>query len=166
MKADTNEQAPAGPSAPAAAATDPASQILELGILPLRNTVVYPQMPHQLTAGRDRSIRALEAAAEGDSVIGIFTQRNAAVEDPGLADLFEIGTVAKIHRVFKMPDGTVRLIVQGLTRARLAGAVLEQPYLKARVEPIAETGDEESMTVQALKRTASAQFQAIIDLSP
>lgn len=92
---------------------DPGPAISELGILPLRNTVVYPHMPHQLTASRDRALRALEAAAEGDSVIGIFAQRDAEVEEPSQADLFEFGSIAKIHRIFKMPDGTVRLIVQG-----------------------------------------------------
>ena len=140
--------------------------VSELGILPLRNTVVYPQMPHQLTAGRERSIRVLDAAAAVDNIIGMFAQRDATVEDPGPDDLFSVGTVAKIHRVFKMPDGTVRLIVQGLGRGRLVKMVQEQPYLKALVETIEETGDEEDTTVRALQRTVSTQFQAIVDLSP
>jgi len=148
---------------PAEEETGPA--ISELGILPLRNTVVYPHMPHQLTAGRDRSLRVLEAA-EGDSVIGIFSQRDAEVEEPSQTDLFEFGTIAKIHRIFKMPDGTVRLIVQGLGRGRLLEMVREEPFLTARIQAVEETGDEESMTVKALTRTVSTQFQAIVDLSP
>jgi len=147
------------------AAADTVPSITELGILPLRNTVVYPHMPHQLTAGRARSLRALEAA-EGDNVIGIFAQRDAEVEEPSQADLFEFGTIAKIHRVFKMPDGTVRLIVQGLGRGQLLEMVREEPFLTARIQAVEETGDEESMTVKALTRTVSSQFQAIVDLSP
>lgn len=143
-----------------------APTISELGILPLRNTVVYPHMPHQLTAGRDRSLRALDVATDGDSIIGIFAQRDVEVEEPSQADLFEFGCIAKIHRVFKLPDGTVRLIVQGLSRGQLLEVVREDPYLTGRVQSVAESGDEDSMTVKALTRTIRSQFQAIVDLSP
>ena len=69
-----------------------------MGILPLRNTVVYPHMPNQLTAGRERSLRALEKAAEASAPIAIFTQRNADVEEPSLDDVYPVGTIAKIHQ--------------------------------------------------------------------
>ncbi|MFC1525335.1 endopeptidase La, partial [Candidatus Latescibacterota bacterium] len=165
MKADRDDQQVElpGDSQPAVEETPGPP---ELGILPLRNTVVYPQMPHQLTAGRDRSLRVLEVAGEGDGIIGMFAQRDAQVEEPDQADLFPVGTIAKLHRTFKMPDGTVRLIVQGLGRGRLIELTQEQPFLKAQVEPLDESGDPESMTVKALTRTVNSQFQAIVDLSP
>ena len=137
-----------------------------LGILPLRNTVVYPHMPHQLTAGRERSLRALEAAPEGPQTIGIFTQRQADVEEPALDDIYPVGTIAKIHRMWRLPDGSVRLIVQGLERGVLQQVTQTDPYLQARVLPLADEGDESSTAAQALMRTVNAQFQAVIDLSP
>ncbi|MDP7362759.1 MAG: LON peptidase substrate-binding domain-containing protein, partial [Candidatus Latescibacteria bacterium] len=135
-----------------------------LGILPLRNTVVYPHMPHQLTAGRERSLRALEAAPEGPQTIGIFTQRQADVEEPALDDIYPVGTIAKIHRMWRLPDGSVRLIVQGLERGVLQQVTQTDPYLQARVLPLADEGDESSTAAQALMRTVNAQFQAVIDL--
>ncbi|MBT4100207.1 MAG: endopeptidase La [Gemmatimonadetes bacterium] len=137
-----------------------------LGILPLRNTVVYPHMPHQLTAGRERSLRALEEAPEGPQTIGIFTQRSAEVEEPAIDDIYPVGTIAKIHRMWRLPDGSVRLIVQGLERGVLQQVTQTEPYLQAKVLPLADVGDESSTEAQALMRTVNAQFQAVIDLSP
>ena len=137
-----------------------------LGILPLRNTVVYPHMPHQLTAGRERSLRALEGAPEGPQTIGIFTQRHAEVEEPATDDIYPVGTIAKIHRMWRLPDGSVRLIVQGLERGVLQQVIQTEPYMQAKVLPLADVGDESSTEAQALMRTVNAQFQAVIDLSP
>ena len=78
----------------------------EMGICPLRDTVVYPHMPQLLTASRRSSIRATEAALEGDGLIGLFAQRDPAVEDPGMADLHGVGTIGKIHREWRLPDGS------------------------------------------------------------
>ena len=112
-----------------------------LGILPLRNTVVYPHMPHQLTAGRERSLRALEAAPDGPQTIGIFTQRQADVEEPALDDIYPVGTIAKIHRMWRLPDGSVRLIVQGLERGRLQQVTQTEPFLQATILPIGSWAD-------------------------
>ncbi|MBT5057941.1 MAG: endopeptidase La [Gemmatimonadetes bacterium] len=123
-------------------------------------------MPHQLTAGRERSLRALEEAPEGPQTIGIFTQRSAEVEEPAIDDIYPVGTIAKIHRMWRLPDGSVRLIVQGLERGVLQQVTQTEPYLQAKVLPLADVGDESSTEAQALMRTVNAQFQAVIDLSP
>jgi ATP-dependent Lon protease len=134
-------------------------------ILPLRNAVVYPLMPHQLTAGRRSSIRALEVSAESDNIIGLFSQRDAEVEEPTRADLYPIGTLAKIVRLWRMPDDSVRLIVQGQSRARLEEVVHGKPFIKGRVRSLRDKGDLEGMPLKALGRTVSTQFQTIVDLS-
>ncbi|MBT3345876.1 MAG: endopeptidase La [Gemmatimonadetes bacterium] len=123
-------------------------------------------MPHQLTAGRERSLKALEAAPDGPQTIGIFTQRRAEVEEPAIDDIYPVGTIAKIHRMWRLPDGSVRLIVQGLERGRLQQVTQTVPFLQATVLPIDDEGDESSTEAQALMRTVNAQFQAVIDLSP
>lgn len=137
-----------------------------VGIFPLRNTVVYPFMPHQLTAARQRSLRVLDAAVENDSLIGIFLQKNLEAEEPGADDLYKMGTLAKIHRLWRMPDGSVRLIVQGIARVRLQELVQESPYLKGRIKERHDRGDVESTAVEALSRTVDQQFRAIVERSP
>jgi ATP-dependent Lon protease len=139
--------------------------VKQIPILPLRNAVVYPLMPHQLTAGRQRSIRALEAAAENDNIIGLFSQRDGGIEDPTKADLYRVGTLAKIVRLWRMPDDSVRLIVQGQSRARLEDIVTEKPFISGRVRRLKDKGDPAGMPIKALGRTVSTQFQAIVDLS-
>jgi ATP-dependent Lon protease len=138
----------------------------EVGILPLRNTVVYPFMPHQLTAARQRSLRVLDAAIEKDSLIGIFVQKNLEAEDPEAEDLYKMGTLAKIHRLWRMPDGSVRLIVQGVTRIRLQEMVQSNPYLRGRVRQCNDRGAINSTAVEALSRTVDQQFRAIVESSP
>ncbi len=137
----------------------------QIPILPLRNAVVYPLMPHQLTAGRQRSIRALEVAAENDNIIGLFSQRDGGIEEPTEADLYRVGTLAKIVRLWRMPDDSVRLIVQGQSRARLEDIVTERPFISGQVRRLRDKGDPAGMPIKALGRTVSTQFQAIVDLS-
>ncbi len=137
----------------------------EIEIVPLRNTVVFPYMPQQLTASRPPTIQAIETAMEGDSLIGVFAQRDGELEEPAVADLYAVGTVAKIHRLWRMPDGSVRLIVQGMARAALGEALQDKPYIKARISRLEDEGDSASMAVEALTRTMASQFQAIVDMT-
>ncbi len=136
-------------------------------MLPLRDTVLFPQSVLPLAAGRPSSLSLIEDAARSGQLIGVFTQRDPATEDPQGADLYRIGTLATIHKVLKQPDGTVRLVVQGLARVRLAEVTQVRPYLKARVEEPAEVlppaGDLET---EALVRNASTLFRQIVALSP
>ena len=137
---------------------------MELGIFPLRNSVVYPYMPQQLTASRERSIEVVDRAVNEDHLIGIFVQRDPEVEVPAIKDLHNMGTIARIHKVWRMPDGSVRLIVQGAARGTMGAPVHDEPFLKAAVERLDDVGDADAMDVQAMSRTVRNQFQAIIKL--
>jgi ATP-dependent Lon protease len=138
-----------------------------VAILPLRDTVLFPQAVLPLSAGRPASLQLLEEAARTGRVIGVVAQRDAAQDEPGPDGLHPVGVVTVIHKMAKQPDGTVRLVVQGLSRFRLVEVLQQKPYLRARIETLAEPaeapGDVES---QALMRNAVALFQKIVSLSP
>lgn len=105
----------------------------QVPILPLRDTVLFPQSALPLGAGRESSVRLLEDVVRGGRLIGVFTQRDPSTEDPQEADLHRIGTLATVHKVLKQPDGTVRLVVQGLHRIRIVEMSQVRPYLVARI---------------------------------
>jgi ATP-dependent Lon protease len=109
-----------------------------LPILPLRNTVLFPGVVIPISAGRDKSIRLINDANAGDKIIGVVAQRNEADEDPTKNDIYSIGTVARILRVLKMPDGNVTVILQGKKRFEIDAVTSEKPYLKAYVKEVAE----------------------------
>jgi ATP-dependent Lon protease len=137
----------------------------ELPILPLRGVVVYPQTAVPLTIGQPRSIRLVDDVASGQRLIGLLTSKDADNENPGPDQLYRIGTVAMIHRLFRAPDGTIRLLVQGLSRFRVVEFTETEPYLKAKVEPAPEI-EEEGLEVDALARNIREQFIHIADLMP
>jgi len=91
----------------------------ELPILPLRDTVLFPNSFMPLAVARESSVRLIDEAISTGKVIGVFTQRDASVEEPMQGDLYKVGTASQIHKMFKLPDGSLRLIVQGLTRLTL-----------------------------------------------
>jgi len=139
-----------------------------LAILPLRGVVVYPLTAVPLTVGQPRSIKLVDDAAAGQRIIGLLASTNPELETPGPADLYRIGTAAVVHRLFRAPDGTIRLLVQGLARFRLVEFLQEEPYLKATIELAPETVEtaESSLEVEALMRNLSDQFQRLGDLVP
>src|SRR5881296_1532402 len=138
-----------------------------LGILPLRNTVVFPHAVVPLGSGRASSLRLIEEALAGSRLVGAVMQRDAAEDAPGAAGLHRVGTVVVIHRVLKQADGTLRLIVQGLERFRMVEIVQESPYLRARIEHIADDGDTSpTVELEALARSALGLFQKVVSLSP
>lgn len=108
----------------------------ELAVLPLRNTVLFPGVVIPITAGRDKSIRLLQKANKGDKTIGVVSQIDPDNEDPGTKDIYEIGTVARIVRMFKMPDGNTTVIIQGKKRFRVNEIVQEEPFMKAKVSVV------------------------------
>src|SRR5216684_2642975 len=138
-----------------------------VSILPLRDLVVFPYAVLPLAAGRESSLRLIEDAVRARRPIGAFGQLDATMDAPTENDLHRIGTFTVIHKVIKQPDGPVRLAVQGLSRIRLIEVVQTHPFIKARVEEVAETmppaGDLES---EALVRTATTVFRKIVELSP
>src|SRR4051794_12328317 len=110
----------------------------ELPILPLRDTVLFPNSFMPLAVARESSVRLIDDAIANGKLIAVFTQRDAAVEEPLQADLFTVGTATHIHKMFKLPDGSLRLIVQGLARLRLDEILPTQPYPPARLRAAAE----------------------------
>ena len=139
----------------------------ELPILPLRDTVLFPNSFMPLAVARETSVRLIDDAIVGGKLVGIFTQRDASVEAPGQDDLYEIGTATHVHKMFKLPDGSLRLIVQGLARVRLDRVISARPYLRAEVSPAVETtGDEDHLEIDALERNIKSNFQQVISFSP
>ncbi len=138
-----------------------------VSVLPLRDAVLFPYAVMPLGAGRESSVRLIEDAMSGSRAMGAFGQLVASVDAPQESDLHRIGTYTTIHKVFKQPDGSVRLAVQGLTRIRLIEIVQTRPFLRARVEEVPEilpvTGDLEA---EALSRNATTLFRQIVELSP
>jgi ATP-dependent Lon protease len=105
-------------------------------ILPLKNTVLFPGVVIPITAGRDKSIKLIKDANKADKIIGVVAQRNEDVENPGAQDIHEMGTVAQILRVLKMPDGNTTIIIQGKKRFKIKSILEEQPYLRAEIESV------------------------------
>ena len=139
----------------------------ELPVLPLRDTVLFPNSFMPLAVARESSVRLIDDAIAHGKLIAVFTQRDAAVEEPGQADLFGVGTATHIHKMFKLPDGSLRLIVQGLARLTLDSVVAGTPYLRARVSAAAEgTNDADRLEIDALARNIKTNFQQVVSLSP
>jgi ATP-dependent Lon protease len=137
-----------------------------LPILPLRGLVVYPQTAVPLTVGQSRSIKLVDDVVSGEErLIGLIASRNPELETPEPKDLFEVGTVAVVHRLFRAPDGTIRLVVQGLSRFKVKEFTQQEPYLKANIELIPENV-EEGAEIEALVRNARGQFEKIAEMIP
>ncbi|WP_196886637.1 endopeptidase La [Aureivirga sp. CE67] len=124
-----------------------------LPILPLRNTVLFPGVVIPITAGRDKSIALIKEANKGNKVIGVVAQKNENVENPTLEDIHTVGTVARILRVLKMPDGNTTVIIQGKKRFEVKEIIQEEPFMKATAVPVPEHRPE----------TEDKEFDAIIE---
>ncbi|HEX6819312.1 MAG TPA: endopeptidase La [Ktedonobacterales bacterium] len=135
----------------------------ELPILPLKDTVVYPYAVMPLGVGKERSIRLIDEVMRGSRLIGLVAQKDAEVDEAGPDDCFTIGSVARIARLLRIPDGTIQVIVQGLQRIAIEEFTAEQPFLKARARLIPETS-EDNIEMEALKRTAIDLFQRMVNL--
>ncbi|WP_299388268.1 endopeptidase La [uncultured Lacinutrix sp.] len=124
-----------------------------LPILSLRNTVLFPGVVIPITAGRDKSIKLIDDANKGNKVIGVVSQKDEAVEDPKAGDIHLVGTVARILKVLKMPDGNTTVIIQGKKRFSIAEVITEEPYINATVREVPE----------AKPAKKNKEFQAITD---
>jgi ATP-dependent Lon protease len=124
-----------------------------LPILPLRNTVLFPGVVIPITAGRDKSIHLIKDANQGAKVIGVVAQKDETVENPGIQDINTLGTVARILRVLKMPDGNTTVIIQGKKRFEIAEILTEEPYMTATIRETRESRPDET----------SVEFSTIID---
>jgi ATP-dependent Lon protease len=120
-----------------------------------------------LAVAREASVRLIDEATTSGRMIGVFTQREATVEDPSQDDLYPIGTATHIHKMFKLPDGSLRLIVQGLARVRLDRLIQSRPYLRAAVTHAEDVlRDEDHLEIDALQRNIKSNFQQVVSLSP
>jgi ATP-dependent Lon protease len=139
----------------------------ELPILPLRDTVLFPNSFMPLAVARESSVRLIDEALSAGKLIGVFTQRDASIEEPLQSDLYRVGTASHIHKMFKLPDGSLRLIVQGLARLTLDDITETRPYLRARVSPAIEAlEDHDRLEIDALLRNIKTNFQQVVSLSP
>ncbi len=139
----------------------------DMPVLPLRDTVLFPNSFMPLAVAREASVRLIDEASTSGRMIGVFTQREATVEEPLLEDLYPIGTATHIHKMFKLPDGSLRLIVQGLTRVRLDKLLQTSPYLRGAVSLADEVlRPEDHLEIDALQRNIKSNFQQVVSLSP
>ncbi|NIV10501.1 MAG: endopeptidase La [Aliifodinibius sp.] len=138
----------------------------DLPILPLRGVVVFPHTGVPLTIGQPRSITLVDDVVAGNRLVGLVASKDPELETPGPDDLYQVGTVATVHRLFRAPDNTIRLLVQGMTRIRLGEFVEEEPYLRAKVEPFPESVEEDGLELEALARNVRNQFEHIAEMVP
>jgi ATP-dependent Lon protease len=139
----------------------------ELSILPLRDTVLFPHSILPLAVARESSVALINDAIRERKVVGVVTQRDPAIESPADADLYRVGTMTRIHKMFKFPDGSLRLVVQGLMRFRLSEITQYRPYLKASIEILHDVSRaEDELEIQALVQSIHGLFPRVIELSP
>ncbi len=134
---------------------------LTLPVLPLRDIVVFPQMVVPLFVGREKSVKALETAMQADKAIFLLSQKDPADEDPSPEALYDVGTLATVLQLLKLPDGTVKVLVEGQQRARLARLEAGDAHLVADVVPLHDEGAD-GPDVEALLRTGQKQFEAYV----
>ncbi len=136
-----------------------------LPVLPVRETVLFPHAVLPLTVGRASSIHLMESLGE-DKMMLVVAQRDAHVESPKPADMYQVGTVALVHKIVKMPNQTLFIFTEGVSRARVSGWRQLEPFLTAEVELITTTPQLSSPETEALQRNVVAEFQQIVQLSP
>ncbi len=133
-------------------------------LLPLRDVVVYPQIVQPLFVGRPKSIKALEVAMAAHKQVLLVAQKNPSDDDPGAQDVFEIGTVATILQLIRLPDGTVKVLVEGVSRAEILSVKLENNYFSCDINPVA-TAPLPDKQAQMLIRSLTTQFDQYVQLS-
>lgn len=137
-----------------------------LALLPLRNTVLFPGIVLPITVGRDKSIKAVNDAYKGGKLVGVLAQKDGSVEEPGLNDLCTVGTVARVVKMIKMPDGGTTIIIQGKKRFEVVSFVEEEPYFKAKVALLPDDVTPEEESFEAYTGTIKDLAAQIIQLSP
>jgi ATP-dependent Lon protease len=152
-----------GPERPLESSRPPSRGDL-MAVLPLRDIVVFPHMIVPLFVGREKSVRALEAVMKDDKQILLVAQKNASQDDPSVEDIYRVGTVSTILQLLKLPDGTVKVLVEGGRRAKITGFKETDSYFEAVVEPLPDVAGEKR-DMEALGRTVVSQFEQYIKLN-
>ncbi|OPZ72081.1 MAG: Lon protease 2 [bacterium ADurb.Bin478] len=137
----------------------------ELPVLPLRDTVVFPNIVTPLVVAREKSVQLINDVISGHRILGLVAQRQPEVEEPGPEDIYEYGCAAIILRMLKFPDGSLRVLVQGLARVKLGAVIKTSPYLVSQIQVLSEDFPS-STELEALKRNLSIQFQKVVSLIP
>src|SRR3978361_247401 len=135
-----------------------------MAVLPLRDIVVFPHMIVPLFVGREKSVRALEAVMKDDKQILLVAQKNAAQDDPEPGDIYRVGTVSTILQLLKLPDGTVKVLVEGGKRAKITGFGETEAFFEAYTEEMPDQ-DSDAKELEALGRTVVSQFEQYIKLN-
>ena len=138
----------------------------EIPVLPLRNTVLFPGVVLPITVGRDKSIKAVNDAYKADKLIGVLAQKDSNVEDPAISDLEDVGTIARIVKMIKMPDGGTTVIIQGKRRFRIGSITADEPYFKAQVVLLEEEEAPKDQDFDAYISNIKDLATQIIQLSP
>ena len=146
--------------------TDDQTLPAELPLLPLRNTVLFPGVVLPITVGRDKSIRAVNDAYKSDKLVGVVSQKDSTIEEPTVSDLVDIGTVAKIVKLIKMPDGGTTIIIQGKKRFKVEEITSEDPYFKAKIKPLEDDEIKDDKDFPAMVSSIKELAAQIIQLSP
>lgn len=134
-------------------------------VLPLRDIVVYPKMIVPLFVGRDKSIKALQSVVDSDGNIILATQKDATVEDPAPDDIYHIGTLGTVVQMLKLPDGTVKVLIEGIERVKITKFTKNKEFMQAEAEIIPELNDEDNLELAALVRAVLSQFEEYVKLS-
>ena len=137
-----------------------------LPILPLRNTVLFPQQVIPISIGREKSVSLISKVSETNKLIGVVAQRDGSVEHPESTDLYAWGTLAAVLKVFDMPDGSKSAIIQGLQRIKLITYLEEEPYIKAAVQQISDDETTSDLEIEAMAVNVRSVFQDIVEIAP
>jgi ATP-dependent Lon protease len=136
-------------------------------LLPVRNTVLFPGVVLPITVGREKSIKLVKKAYRGDKTIGVVAQENSKLEEPGMEDIYKVGTVAKILKMLVLPDGNTTIIIQGLRRFKVEEIVNSEPFFMAKIEVLKEDfSDLDKKETKALLQTLKDSAQKILKLNP
>lgn len=140
------------------------SGVVDIPVLALRDVVVYPQMVIPLFVGREKSIRCLDLAMEHDKQVFLVAQKDASIDDPQADDVYRTGTVATILQMLKLPDGTVKVLVEGVQRAKINEFTETDEYFSAEIEYVKPT-TEVTGDIEVLIRSAISQFEGYVKLN-
>ncbi|HUK93610.1 MAG TPA: endopeptidase La [Gaiellaceae bacterium] len=137
-----------------------------LPVLPLKETVVFPQSVSPLAIGQERSVKLVDDVTAGERLLALVTVKNDEADPPGWDDLHEVGTAAIVHKMIRIPDGSLRILVQGIGRIRLERPLQDDPYLVGEFSEVPEDLDEENPELEALTRSVQNEFSRLISLVP
>ncbi|MCX8092587.1 MAG: LON peptidase substrate-binding domain-containing protein, partial [Candidatus Goldbacteria bacterium] len=139
-------------------------KIERVPLLALRDLVIFPNMVIPLFVGREKSIKALEVAMERDRIIFLVAQKDARTDDPQKKDIYQVGTISEILQILKLPDGAIRVLVEGLTRVKIKEYLQEEPYFEVSIERINENAEKTKET-EALMRMVMEEFQKYVRMN-